>query len=320
MKSLLDQSGLRLQFSGHETFPPKYGWFKKSFDAVRDSERRGQSDNKSIFLASDAISRFGVGRNMVPAMRHWAMACGILRPTGDTRNPDYQTTEVGRLIFEDSSRDPYLEQPASLWLLHWNLTRAPGRATVWYFAFNEFNEPIFSRETLRGRLAARLELLPDAKTPAEVTLSRDVECFMRTYVRRRGARAGEDALESPLAELGLISPVDVGSAAQFRRGPKPTLPDDVFAHALMEFWRERYPSRRHLSIETVSSEPGSPGRVFLLDEDSVAERLERIDVATSGAVWWDESSGLRQIACREPGSVDPLGLGVAQSECLEAAE
>lgn len=320
MKSLLDQKGLRLQFSGHETFPPKYGWFKKSFDAVRNTERLGHSDNKSIFSAGDAISRFGVGRNMVPAMRHWAMACGILKPTGDSRNPDYATTEIGRRIFEDETCDPYLERPSSLWLLHWNLARAPGRATVWYFAFNEFNEPIFSRETLRNRLAARIDLLVDVKRPANVTLSRDVECFMRTYMRKRGTRAGEDALESPLAELSLISPVDVGSAAQFRRGPKSTLTDDVFAHALMEFWQDRYPSRRHLSIETVASEPGSPGRVFLLDEDSVAERLERIDVATNGAVWWDESSGLRQIACREPEHVDPLGVRDATTRCLEAAE
>ena len=320
MKSLLDQGGLRLHFSGHETFPPKYGWFKKTFDAVRRCERLGIADTKSIFLSSDAISRFGVGRNMVPSMRHWSIACGIIYPTGDNRNPDYRTTALGRRIFEDETCDPYLEQTSSLWLLHWNIARAPGRATVWYFSFNEFNEPIFTRETLRNRLAARIDGLTSVKRPADVTLTRDVECFIRTYVRRRSARAGEDALESPLAELGLISLVDVGSAVQFRRGPKPTLPDDVFAHALMEFWRERYPSRRHLSIETVATEPGSPGRVFLLDEDSVTERLERIDVVTSGAVWWDESSGLRQITCREPDEVDPLELRSDRSESLEAAE
>lgn len=309
MKTLLDQAGLRLQFSGHETFPPKYGWFKKAFDAVRALERDGQSDTKSVFLGSDAIARFGVGRNMVPAMKHWALACGVLTPIGDARNPDFKTTGLGRYIFESEADDPYLERPASLWLLHWQLARAPGRATVWYYAFNEFNEVVFSRDTLRSRLSARLAEQSSGKAPADVTLTRDVECFMRTYVRRRGTgRAGEDALESPLAELALISPLDVGSAAQFRRGAKPTLDDAVFAHALMEFWRDRYPNRRHLSIETVSSEPGSPGRVFLLDEDSVAERLERIDSATDGAVWWDESSGLRQIACRDPLAVDPLKL------------
>jgi hypothetical protein len=310
VKSLLDQAGLKLQFSGHETFPPKYGWFKKAFDAVRAFERAGEVDTKSIFLGADAIARFGVGRNMVPAMKHWSIACGLLVPVGDVRNPDLETTPLGRYIFENDLCDPYLERPESLWLLHWKLARSPGRATVWYYAFNEFNEVIFSRDTLRTRLSARLAELSGGKVPADVTLSRDVECFMRTYVRRRGGGRGEDALESPFAELALISPLEVGSAAQFRRGAKPTLDDAVFAHALMEFWRDRYPSRRHLSIETIASEPGSPGRVFLLDEDSVAERLERIDAITADAVWWDESSGLRQIACRDPLAVDPLGLNM----------
>jgi hypothetical protein len=131
----------------------------------------------------------------------------------------------------------------------------------------------------------------------------------------------EQAAEAFLLALPSLGDreVDVGSAAQFRRGPKSALPDAVFAHALMEFWRARYPSRRHLSIETVSSDVGSPGRVFLLDEDSVAERLERIDVATSGAVWWDESSGLRQVACREPEAVDPLSLNLPERGPIEVA-
>ncbi|EYD75311.1 hypothetical protein Rumeso_03135 [Rubellimicrobium mesophilum DSM 19309] len=60
--------------------------------------------------------------------------------------------------------------------------------------------------------------------------------------------------------------------------------------------------------------------MFLLDEDSIAERLERIDGVTGGAVWWDESSGLRQIACRDPEIVDPLGLGLNVVDLLEAAE
>ena len=31
----LFQDTYRPQFSGHETFPPRYGWLKKAFDAVR---------------------------------------------------------------------------------------------------------------------------------------------------------------------------------------------------------------------------------------------------------------------------------------------
>ena len=32
------------QLSGHETFPIRYGWLKKAYDAVRDTEE--QEDNR----------------------------------------------------------------------------------------------------------------------------------------------------------------------------------------------------------------------------------------------------------------------------------
>ena len=84
--------------------------------------------------------------------------------------------------------------------------------------------------------------------------------------------AGEDALEPVLAELGLIRPV-AGRLYEFRRGPKPSLPDGVFAYALNAFWNRHAPNAATLSVEAIAYEPGSPGRVFKLDENSVVERL-----------------------------------------------
>ena len=115
--------------------------------------------------------------------------------------------------------------------------------------------------------------------------------------------AAEDGLECPFAELGLITPL-TGDAAQFRRAPKPTLPDEVFASALIDFWKARYPRRGALAVETIAHDPGSPGRAFLLDEESVAERLERVGDATRGAILWDEGSGLRQASMRRPEGLD----------------
>ena len=34
MRSLLDRDDIKLQVAGHETFPCRYGWLKKSYDAV----------------------------------------------------------------------------------------------------------------------------------------------------------------------------------------------------------------------------------------------------------------------------------------------
>jgi hypothetical protein len=133
---------------------------------------------------------------------------------------------------------------------------------------------------------------------ARATIDRDAECFVRTYVSRSSKKGIlEDGLESPFAELGLVVSLG-GGALQFRRGPKPSLPDDVFAFALVEFWQHYFSTRGTLSIETITHEPGSPGRLFLMDEESIAERLERIGDHTKGALVWDEGAGLRQVSAR----------------------
>ena len=55
----LYQNNYRPQLSGHETFPLRYGWLKKAFDAIDATEADA---NKAVFLGEDAIARFGVGQ------------------------------------------------------------------------------------------------------------------------------------------------------------------------------------------------------------------------------------------------------------------
>ena len=76
LRGPLYRDDYRPQFSGHETFPLRYGWLKKAFDAVLGTEDGG--DNRSVFIDSDAIARFGVGKNMVASMRHWSTVTGII--------------------------------------------------------------------------------------------------------------------------------------------------------------------------------------------------------------------------------------------------
>ena len=296
MRSLMEEGPVRLQFAGHETFPCRYGWLKKSYDAVAF----GAGEN--VFSPETAIADFGVGKNMAVSMKHWAQAFGIIEVAGGDRSKavSFLTTPLGDLIFKH--KDPYLEDIGSLWLLHWRLTSSPGRATAWYFAFNEFNDSFFTKDILISRLSTRLDDLRHSGrlaaariTPA--TLSRDADCLIRTYLPK-GAGKTDDGLECPFVELGLMVSLPGGGAVQFRRGPKPSLPDEVFAYALIEFWQTRYERRGSLSVETVTHEPGSPGRVFLLDEESVAERLERIDKLTHDGLAWDEGAGIRQVTAK----------------------
>ena len=280
------------QFSGHETFPLRYGWLKKVYDAVASTEDK--QDNKPVFLGDDAIARFGVGKNMVASMRHWGYAAGIIDDLKGS--PVIQTTKLGNLLFGSDGLDPYMEHPATLWLVHWNLAARPDK-TTWFWAFNHYHALTFEREDLTKGIS-RLAKERGWSRVAAVTIKNDVACFVRTYVPQSPLERGsnDDALESPLAELGLIKATGKRDGFRFVRGAKSTLGDGVFLYALMDFWYG-HSSAATLSFEAIAHEPGSPGRVFLFDENDVADRLACLENITGGKLRWSETAGLKQVVC-----------------------
>ena len=282
----LYQAEYRPQLSGHETFPLRYGWLKKAFDAVR-----AHNHTTSVFSDRDAIARFGVGKNMVSSMRHWATAAGIIEDAGRDR---ISTTALGRLLFDTGGLDPYMEDPATSWLVHWHLCGRPHK-TTWFWAFNHHPTPFFERETLVKAVKQLAEARAWAKA-STATIRRDVTCFVRTYVAQRSSRpAGqEEALESPLTELGLIRPTGQRDGFRFVRGPKRSLGPGVFCYAVTDFWA-RFPAAHTLSFEALAHAPGSPGRVFLLDENDVVDLLTPLEHVSRGVYTWSETAGLKQL-------------------------
>lgn len=282
----LYQQDYKPQFSGHETFPLRYGWLKKCFDRVSETEQ--EPNNKALCWGDDAIARFGIGKNMVSSMRHWATVAGIIEePSGSNQ---VKTTLLGQLLFGDQGVDPYLEHSNSLWLIHWKLATEWRKKTTWYWAFSYYPAVTFEREHIVKRLER------DWPNAAHTTIKNDVACFIRTYAAQASsAKAGrDDSLESPLTELGLIKPVSKRDEFRFSRGQKTTLGDGAFVYSLLEFWSQ-FTHSSTLSFEAIAHEPGSPGRVFLLDENDVADRLSKLDSITNNALRWSETAGLKQV-------------------------
>lgn len=292
LRGPLYQEGYRPQLSGHETFPLRYGWLKKAFDAVHETED-GKGDNRGVFLGDDAIARLGVGKNMVASMRHWASAAGVIE---DAPGADrLVTTRLGRRLFADDGLDPYMENPATSWLVHWRLCAYP-KKTTWFWAFNHFPYAVFERQTLIDGLR-RLAEERWWRRASATTLKNDVACFLRTYVAQHPGdqTAYEEALESPLTELGLIKQIGRRSGFRFVRGQKPSLGMGVFCYAVTDFWSRFFDNAQTLSFEALSYEPGSPGRVFLLDENDMVDLLSRVDKASKGGYQWSETAGLKQL-------------------------
>src|SRR3954451_10039653 len=116
---MLSGRELRPAFARHETFHPRYGWLRKAYEAAR----RGPDE----FVREDATTRLGVGKNMVRAIRYWGLAYKGIEEARSPGNPRLNTatpSEFGhRLLDERRGWDPYLDEPGSLWLLHWHLLR-----------------------------------------------------------------------------------------------------------------------------------------------------------------------------------------------------
>jgi hypothetical protein len=314
-RSPLFEPDYRPLFSGHETFPVRYGWLKKAYDAVRESQ--ADPRNRSVFLRDDAIAAFGVGKNMVGSIRHWATSCGVIAE--DEGTGQLRPTEIGDLLFGTRGLDPYLENPASLWLLHWQLACGEplrGLRTTWFWVFSHFTGLTFQREDLVDGL---MKLAASRGWPrvSRTTVQRDVECFVRTYATRPAGDSGsaEDTLESALAELALVR--GLRGHFQLVRGPKRSLPVEVFTYALNSFWNRFSPSSSTLSFEAIAHEPGSPGRVFLMDEGALSDRLAEIYELTDGVFEWSETAGLKQVLRTR--SLGESHKGSDAFELLEAA-
>lgn len=303
-RSPLYEPGFRPQFTGHETFPLRYGWLKKVIDSVE--ARADDPNNKTIFLSDDSIAHFGVGKNMVSSMRYWALAARVIADAsnGNFKGP-FRVTPAGRALFGKGGLDPYLEEPASLWWLHWQFASNPRPATTIYFVFNHLNVSSFYRDQVLNEIKQYCEA-QNITDIADFTLKRDVECFVRTYSSRVGE--SEDSLESLMAELGLVQPVGRRDGFLLSRGPKATLPDEVFWYSLVEFAAARAPIRS-FAVDTLAHDPGSPGRIYLLSEEALLERLNVLEELSAGAITWSESAGLRQIFFHEdPRAIDTLKI------------
>jgi hypothetical protein len=244
-------------FARHETFHPRFGWLKKGFDRA--------SSDPGIFLRDDAPVRLGVGKNMVRSIRYWCSAFKLLK--------DDQPTEFGTQLLGQGGWDTYLEDPASLWLLHWKLLEPPNLATAWDFTLNYFRQADFTTEDLFYQLCEYRDR--EAPRISDSSLKKDISCILRMYVVQPGkTQVSEDSLDCPFTELGLIHTAGDSRHYMFRIGQKQNLAPEILVYACLQHHARTASTARTIPIANLLYEIGSPGLVFKLTESAVCEAIE----------------------------------------------
>ena len=63
--------------------------------------------------------------------------------------------------------------------------------------------------------------------------------------------------------------------------------------------------------QSIAHEYGSPGRVFKLDEASVADRVQALSDITKGQLEWSDTAGMKQVIRKNPNINKEKLLGAA---------
>lgn len=177
------------RFSGHESFPCKSLWLKKGYDFM--AERRD-------FNSPEAVMDLGVGKNMVASIRYWLRAFGICDADG--------ITDLGHYLFnEENGKDKYLEDLATLWLLHFTLVFTE-EASLYHLFFTHFQRERkqFERNQVVDNVQRRLREEGKEYLFNQNTVKKDVAVLLQNYcLPRRSSHSNED-FSSLLIDLDLI--------------------------------------------------------------------------------------------------------------------
>lgn len=282
-------------FARHETFHPRNGWLKKGFDAIEKAP--------DAFSLPDSHLELGVGKNMGQAIRYWCLAFKIIEPASDARRSHgFCVTDLGKSLLSDSGWDPWLEDPASLWLLHWNLTSAPCIATAWNIVFNDLRKSEFTIDDIESELIRFRG--QNGLSISDSSLGKDAHCILRMYTEQADAKKiNEENLDCAFVELGLIQKTSDQRLHQFRLGPKTNLPPEIVVATSLDFLFQTSPSQKTISVSSLTYRSGSPGQVFKLTESAVYDALDSFCGRSSSIAIADMAGEIQMSINDEPMSL-----------------
>jgi len=279
------------RFSGHQTFPLRIAWIPKAVGEIV----RGHDPLTDI---DEGITKLGLGKNMVEALRCWIEAFQIANRVDEC----WSLTPIGKLIFHpEEGLDPYLEDVSSSWVLHWLIsTNTHSPFFAWECVFNRWPATEFSASQI---IEAFEKEANRALRPASiVTLRQHWEVFLHSYRPSRSAK-GEDHLDSAMSALRLIRefgerPNASGkweSLYSFDPARKSAIPQQLFLFFVHDWWNRNYPEEQTTPLRELVLGDHSPGRLLKMQEPEVLQRVTEVAARQPKAFQIVESTSLRQL-------------------------
>ena len=246
-------------FSGHDSFQCRDLWLKKGFDFIK---------NGNSFSDTDAVVKLGVGKNMVSSIKFWLKAFNII-------DLNDQLTDFSVRLFDDENGyDPFLEDEASLWLLHYQLIKNR-YASTYTILFNDFRkEKMFFSKKVFTNYIRRIWNNKISSNYNENTINRDFGVFTNLYKSNDQDKSLKDSYSGILSEIQMLKNNINSDQDSFyiENSERDNLDESIVLFAILD--NENYGDS--ISLNSLEFDIDSPGSIFALNRSGLLNKIGEI--------------------------------------------
>ena len=274
LRTMSNSKVKKYTFSGHESFPCKSLWLKKGYDFIVAGNN---------FNSAEAVIGLGVGKNMVASIRFWLRAFGV------TEND--KPTALGDYLFNDQNgKDRYLEDIATLWLLHFHLVFSE-EATLYnmFFCGLQRERSRFDREQVLTYVKLRMVETGKMTLFNANTVKKDVAVLLQNYTLPRKPQSNED-FSSLLIDLDLIRQSTESKGYYFNTDGKRQVTKEIFLYALLRLKEQE--GDNTIAFDTIQERVGL---VFCMQDFETIDMLKQLAADYSRYFAYSDVAGIKQV-------------------------
>jgi hypothetical protein len=221
----------------HESFSLSRPAIKSVLETIIRQEDAHEASNLQETLRDNT----DLGTNYIRAMPRYAFGCGLL-------DENYLPTSFGKLAH---IYDPFLEQPTTLWLMHYHLSapQGPGPSFWSELVLSRFRSgDKFSANDIKEQIDELYER-NEGRRLADSSARSTATIFLGTYTKAEG-----------LGKLEILE--DMGD--DYYRVLEPELPPAwSVACAFLEYWQAEYGNRMTVNLDDLYS-PRGLAQLFMI--------------------------------------------------------
>ncbi len=249
----------------HGSFYLRSGWGTKIIQAV-------ETDDMIFSPANElkAVDNVRLGRVMIKALRYWADASKLTEEVKVQGGISAKKTELFELIEEN---DRYFQRPGSLLLVHRNIATNEENATAWYWAFNELDKQVFTKEEFVDGLHYYLAV--NEMTIKKKAVEKEFYCFKNTYIGEKKIDVRTAMDEDTYPMLGPLRLLRINEEKKIEKCflTKADIPLLVLVYAIAMDNLEESKNRGQVSIDKLLEEKKQIGKYFPIRYSKLIEML-----------------------------------------------